>query len=213
MAMPRQDPSSEKGRVNQKRRTRSAIVEAARQLMADGVTPTVAQAAEAALVSRTTAYRYFPTQESLLMDVVLDVDVHDVEELASSPVDAAGAQARAVAVLGELSEHVAAAEAQYRASMRFYQDAWLEAAGAGGEEPAAPREGRRLRWLQQSLEPLRGSVDDESWQRVIHALCMLTGTEAHIVMRDVCHISAEEGRAVAAWAAETLLKETFRKRR
>src|SRR5689334_2091027 len=82
MTMPRQalDRSSrtdtgETGRVNQKRRTRAAIVAAAKGLMSQGVTPTVAQAAEAALVSRTTAYRYFPTQDSLLLELAVDIDV------------------------------------------------------------------------------------------------------------------------------------------
>src|SRR5688572_25259032 len=54
------------GRVRQKRRTRDALVAAARDLVAEGDTPTVESAAERAGVSRTTAYRYFPTQADLL---------------------------------------------------------------------------------------------------------------------------------------------------
>ena len=50
------------GRSPQKARTRAALVAAARLLLARGVTPTVEQAAEAAVISRTTAYRYFPNQ-------------------------------------------------------------------------------------------------------------------------------------------------------
>jgi len=61
----RQDP-----RANQKARTRAAIVEAARRLHdGNGEAPTVARAAEAAGVSRATAYRYFPTQESLAVEL------------------------------------------------------------------------------------------------------------------------------------------------
>ena len=56
----------EVGRVRQKRRTRQALVAAARQLVAEGVTPTVESAAEHAGVSRTTAYRYFASQAALL---------------------------------------------------------------------------------------------------------------------------------------------------
>ncbi len=69
MPVPRLEESIEDRRVNQKRRTRAAIVTAAKDLIEQRATPTVAQAAEAALVSRTTAYRYFPTQESLLVEV------------------------------------------------------------------------------------------------------------------------------------------------
>ena len=54
------------GRVHQKRRTRDALVAAARELVAHGDTPTVEAAAEAASISRTTAYRYFPNQHALL---------------------------------------------------------------------------------------------------------------------------------------------------
>src|SRR5258707_13255843 len=54
------------GRIGQKRRTRDALVAAARQLVAVGATPTVEAAAEAASISRTTAYRYFPSQRALL---------------------------------------------------------------------------------------------------------------------------------------------------
>src|SRR6516225_5010817 len=54
------------GRVRQKGRTREALVAAARELVAEGDTPTVEVAAKRAGVSRTTAYRYFPSQAALL---------------------------------------------------------------------------------------------------------------------------------------------------
>src|SRR5579884_1615627 len=54
------------GRRRQKARSRNALVAAARQLLAEGITPTVEQAADRAEVSRTTAYRYFPTRRVLL---------------------------------------------------------------------------------------------------------------------------------------------------
>src|SRR3954468_24579542 len=54
------------GRAAQKSRTRDALVVAARELVASGVSPTVEQAAAAAAISRTTAYRYFPSQRALL---------------------------------------------------------------------------------------------------------------------------------------------------
>jgi AcrR family transcriptional regulator len=52
------------GRVNQKRRTRAAIVAAAIELVEQGQSPTVAEVADAALVSRATAYRFFPRKST-----------------------------------------------------------------------------------------------------------------------------------------------------
>src|SRR5882672_7054659 len=54
------------GRTDQKRRTRDALIAAARELVAKGESPTVEAAAQAAAISRTTAYRYFPSQRALL---------------------------------------------------------------------------------------------------------------------------------------------------
>jgi AcrR family transcriptional regulator len=54
------------GRRNQKARTRTALIDATRELLARGVVPTMESAAAAAAVSRTTAYRYFANLPALL---------------------------------------------------------------------------------------------------------------------------------------------------
>src|SRR5579875_2917133 len=62
------------GRRRQKARTRNALVTAARQLLAEGIIPTVEQAADRAEVSRTTAYRYFPNQRALLVATYPEIE-------------------------------------------------------------------------------------------------------------------------------------------
>jgi AcrR family transcriptional regulator len=59
------------GRVAQRNRTRRAIVDAAKRLMTSGATPSMAEIAAAAEVSRRTMYMYFPTLEQLLIDATL----------------------------------------------------------------------------------------------------------------------------------------------
>ena len=59
-------PYERTGRTNQKARTRNALIAAARQLLTEGVSPTVERTADRAAVSRTTAFRYFPNQRALL---------------------------------------------------------------------------------------------------------------------------------------------------
>ena len=54
------EPYESTGRTAQKNRTRKALIDAARALIVSGITPTVEDAAAAASISRTTAYRYFP---------------------------------------------------------------------------------------------------------------------------------------------------------
>src|SRR5919106_1299453 len=72
-------------RANQKERTRAALVGAATDLLKEGSPPTVAEAAARAKVSRATAYRYFPTQEALMVEVTdLSPTVSPIEGMLAS---------------------------------------------------------------------------------------------------------------------------------
>src|SRR5687767_2273646 len=109
-------------RANQKERTREALVGAAKELARRGAAPSVAEAAEQARVSRATAYRYFPTQESLLIEVS-DVTpmVASVEDLLKQQTGD-DAEARLLEVLGAFGPIVVAEEAALRTALRVYLD-------------------------------------------------------------------------------------------
>ncbi len=106
--------SQEDPRANQKARTREAIVEAARQLHQQGITPTVAQAAEQARVSRATAYRYFPTQEALNIEVTdVTPKLVEVEKLVGS-LTTEDVERRLLLLLDTFGPIVLAEEGQFR---------------------------------------------------------------------------------------------------
>jgi len=206
MPVPSQGPASDsttRGRVNQKQRTRQAIVDAAVSLMDDGTTPSVAQAAEAALVSRTTAYRYFPTQESLLLEVALHAHVDDLEALVAEPVDAEHAVERALLVLHRFNQRVLDEEVRYRNALRIYQELWFDASAAGDAAPVV-REGRRMRWFRQILAPLRAEAGDDAVERLVVGLSLLAGMEAMTSLRDVCRLDPDAALAATDWAARAL---------
>jgi AcrR family transcriptional regulator len=194
------------GRVNQKRRTRAAIVEAARAIVERGESPTVAQAAEEALVSRTTAYRYFPTQESLLVEVAVDLSVVGVAELLDQPAGDRAPAERLLELLTRFNEQIADNEAMYRNAQRHYQDAWLAAERSGEGHDRPFREGRRYQWIEQVLAPLRDTMTSDEWERLVRGLCLVIGGEPFIVMRDVCHLDADQATAVQAWVAMAILE-------
>jgi AcrR family transcriptional regulator len=195
-------------RRNQKLRTRAAIVEAARTLMAEGAMPTVAQAAEAALVSRTTAYRYFPTQETLLLELAMTTDVDDVEELLASPARTATPLEHLSAVLERFNEHVLDQEVEYRTSLRAYADLALAAIGADTASPMV-REGRRVRWIETALDPLRHRIPPTEWRRLVAGLSVVAGSEAMIVMKDVCHLDREASLDASRWAVQSLVERAL----
>jgi AcrR family transcriptional regulator len=203
MAVPRQGVSVDSGRTNQKRRTRQAIVDAARQLLEQGESPTVAQAAELAGVGRTTAYRYFPTQEALLLELAVHADVDDVEDIVAAPPDGSAVD-HLRAVLGSFNQHVFADEASYRTASRLYLDLWLAAKAAGDDEPVV-REGRRRRWIEATLAPLRPSMAPATWDRLVAALTLVAGAETMITLRDVARLDAAAAMAVTDWAVQALV--------
>ncbi|MFV9507505.1 MAG: TetR family transcriptional regulator [Oscillochloridaceae bacterium umkhey_bin13] len=194
--------SNEHGRVNQKRRTRAAIVAAATALLQAGQTPTVAEVADAAAVSRATAYRYFPSQEHLLAEAVLDLAVPDIP----GQIAAAGSvvAARLDAAISTTLEYVFAHEAAFRALLRHS----LEPDEAG-DAPPRQRAGRRLGWASTVLDPLAQQLSASQQRRLVAALALCMGIETVVVLQDVCGLDQAEAQEVARWAAQRLLAGTL----
>jgi AcrR family transcriptional regulator len=195
----------ETGRVNQKRRTRSAIVAAARTILDRGETPTVAQAAETALVSRTTAYRYFPTQESLLLELSVTVSVDEIDALLAQSADATSPTERMLELVDAFGRYNAQHEVLMRSAQRHYLDTWLaaERSGEGHDQPL--REGRRRQWIATALAPLQKSMPAGDFKRLQTALCLVLGAEAFTTLRDVCQLDADDAVAVLHWTARAIL--------
>jgi AcrR family transcriptional regulator len=178
--------------------------------MRGGTPPTVAEAAEAARVSRATAYRYFPTQETLLIEIAgVSAATAPVEELVNAMPPGGGtgdAQERLLRLLDACNRIMFTEEVTMRTALRAYMDTWLESRRNGVEAPVV-REGRRMRWLDSTLAPARGHLSEPQWRRLRAALALTLSTEALIVMKDVCRFEdEEEALGVLAWAASALLR-------
>ena len=169
-----------------------------------GESPTVATAAEEALVSRTTAYRYFPTQESLLLELSLSLSASEIDELLSAPGDDLSPQERLLELVEIFNRYIGANEMISRTAQRHYLDTWLAAERAGTVHHQL-RRGRRLEWISTVLAPIRDRMDEADYRRIEAALCLTIGGEAFLVLRDVCQLDTDEAVAVSRWAAATLL--------
>ncbi len=108
-------PYTHTGRTNQKARTRDALVAAARQLLAEGVTPTVEEAAAEASVGRTTAYRYFPNGRALLAATYPEIEMRSLlgEDPPEEPLE------RLEIVAESLTRQILEHEPELRAQLRL----------------------------------------------------------------------------------------------
>lgn len=184
------------GRIDQKGRTRDALIVAARDLVANGETPTVEGAAEAASISRTTAYRYFPNQRALL------VAAHPETGAASMLPDDApdDAETRLDLVIDAFIRSTLENEAQQRTMLRLS----LEASPA--ERAQLPlRQGRGIKWIEEALAPLGPDMSPADIHRLTLAIRSATGIEALVWLIDVAGLSRDEAADLTRWSARALL--------
>jgi AcrR family transcriptional regulator len=201
--------SQPRERVNQKRRTRTALVEAAQRVLAGGRTPTVAQVADEAAVSRATAYRYFPTQEHLLLDVVLERSIDEIDRTVHEAVERARPDDRIAGVVGAVQAEIASNERAFRSLLALSVG---QARAGDGPLIAAVRGERRVGWIEDALAPLRTTLPDESFRRLASALALCVGAEAYFVLRDLCGLPDREARETLEWTARTLVTAAMRGR-
>jgi AcrR family transcriptional regulator len=189
-------PYESGGRSRQKQRTRDALVAAARELVAAGVTPTVEQAAAAAEVSRPTAYRYFPNQRALL-------SAAHPETAATSmlPTDPpTDVSERLAAVVDAFTALIIETEDQQRTMLRLA----LEADPA--ERAALPlRQGRAIGWIEEALLPLHDELPAESVHQLAIAIRSVAGIEALSWLLDVAKLPHAEAVRLMKWSAQSLL--------
>lgn len=206
------DASAGTGRDGQKRRTRRALLAAASGLLARGITPTVADVADAADVSRRTAYRYFTTQEQLLVEAALEGLRPRIErEIAGGatvdapPVDEP-VEARLDRTVRALQQNAVENEALLRTMIRLTVGPFAD----GDPGAAAPRRGyRRIEWIELALAPVKTRLGTRRYARLVSALTVCLGIDALIVLQDLRGLSAVEGEGVCRWMAQALLKASL----
>jgi AcrR family transcriptional regulator len=194
--------SESPGRLRQKLRTRQALLAAARELASNGSKPTLQDVAERAMVSRATAYRYFPTQEALLLELPLDVAAPTVATLfgENPPLDP---EDRVALVQNALYDLARDHETEFRLFLRSSLLRSLDP-DDGNHDPF--RGARRLNLLDAALEPLADELSAEQIDQLRTALSILVGVESMIVLRDVLRLDHEHARAAGEHAVRQLVR-------
>ena len=185
------------GRTRQKARTRAALLAATRELLAEGVAPTVERAADRAEISRTTAYRYFPNQRALVVATYPEIESSSL--LGDDP--PAEPEARLDAATERYAQHLLANEPELRAQLRLS----LEPTGA--DRDALPlRQGRAIVWLEEALAPLLDRMPEPELRRLVLAIRATLGIEALVWLTHIAALSREEAVDIMRGSARTLLR-------
>ncbi|WP_054815477.1 TetR/AcrR family transcriptional regulator [Nocardia arizonensis] len=187
-------PYESTGRRNQKSRTREALVAATRTLLAQGGMPTVEEAAGAAAISRTTAYRYFPNQRALLAAVHPEIEA---DSLLTEPAPA-DPRLRLEAVMRAHVRIIREWEPELRTSLRLSLD-------SDPAEPTPLRRGRAIDWIEQALTPLLETRPDIDIRRLAMEIRSATGIESFVWLTDVARLSKDDALETLCRTAQAVL--------
>ena len=183
-------------------RTRRLMLKTAIDLMQSGETPSVSTAAEAAGVSRATAYRYFPSQTALVQSVVDEA----LGPILNWQSDSSDAEVRVDDLLQSSTARIVEFESTFKAALRLTLEQWArDRAGTLGEEPPFKR-GHRVELLQKAIEPLRKRLSGAQFSRLAKALSLTYGLEVLLVLKDLWGLDSKEMQSVARWAARSLVQ-------
>jgi AcrR family transcriptional regulator len=199
-------PAATRPRSNQHLRTRKDLLLAAGRLLKEGRKPTMDEVAEAALVSRATAYRYFPSLESLLIEAPLDGVMPDPGALFASDTSADPEDRldRAEAAMHQMTYQN---EPQLRMMLA---NSLVRGTAGGGGEAVPPRQNRRAPLIEAALAPARQKFSNEAYDNLRAALALVFGTEAMVVFRDVLPMSERKARKIKSWAIRALVRAALR---
>ena len=188
--------SEQTGRVNQKLRTRMAIVEACREVIRSGGPVTMPAVARAALVSEPTAYRYFPDLTSLLNAALVGMWPSPAEAL--EPVAASDDPVKRVAFAAEF----------FLRRVLSYQGAVRAMISATITRPelAAHRPGIRFGLINQALDPIAGTLPlpPERLAQLKHDLAAIISAEALFSLTDLCRLTPDDAVGSLVRTATTI---------
>lgn len=188
------------GRTSQKQRTRDALVTAARELVEQGATPTIEEAAAAASISRTTAYRYFPNQRALLVAAHPETEARSL--LPPDPPD--DPAARLDAVIDAFTGLIVDTEPQQRTMLRLSLEPDETRRG-----DLLLRQGRAVGWIEEALAPLRTQMSKPELHRLALAIRSATGIEALVWLTDVAGLSRDDAIETQRWSARAMLRSAL----
>jgi AcrR family transcriptional regulator len=190
------------GRPNQKTRTRKDLLQAASRLMKQGRSPSLEEIAEEALVSRATAYRYFPSVEALLVEAAVDVATPEAGELFRDDTsrDPVERMQRAEAAVHDV---IIANEPLLRTMLAHAIQQGIQS----DENASLPRrQNRRTPLIEAALAPARDQFKPADLKILTRALGFIMGPESVVVAKDVLQLDDAETRKLKRWVIRALVE-------
>jgi AcrR family transcriptional regulator len=182
-------------RDRQTRRTRRALLAAADELFEAGRVPTVAEVAERADVARATAYRYFPTQEALLLETTFLGDSGPLRSLPELVLEIRDPAERLAEAVRRSAVWTLEREARLRTILRMSLE------HEGTERPA-----RRRHYIAELLRDVADELSPAAYESLAGSLTLLFGIDPIVSLRDNGDVPPQRIPDVLAWTAAAMVR-------
>ncbi len=194
------------GRPNQKLRTRKSLLDAAARLVAQGLSPTLDEVAAEALVSRATAYRYFPSIEALHLESAIEVATPSADDVLAHTRDD-----DPVSRVIEVDRAVSGVVAEHELAVRTMLAHTLTARARGNAD-LPPRQNRRSPLIAAALAPARARFDADALRMLERALALVIGPESIVACKDVLRLRDVEIARLKRWTIRVLVEGAMAQR-
>ncbi|MGA7705818.1 MAG: helix-turn-helix domain-containing protein [Solirubrobacteraceae bacterium] len=171
---------------------------AADEIFARGRVPTVGEVAERADVARATAYRYFPTQEALLLETAFLGDSGPLRSLPELINEIPDPSQRVAEAVRRAATWTLGREVRLRTILRMSL-----------EHENVERPARRRHYIAQLLEDVEAEMTPQAYERLTGSLTLLFGIDPIVSLRDNSDIPAARIPDLLAWAAHELIRSAL----
>ena len=167
------------------------------ELIKAGRRPSVSTVANQAGVSRTTAYRYFPSQDLMLSEAMIRAAAGTTADPPpSGSTTAADPAEMAAAITRQAGQFSLNHEERLRTALRLSLD----------PQSGYQRPGRRGRWIEDILAAAGDRLDPPARARLRAALHLVLGIDPIIQLTDIAGLDRAEALDVLEWSAATLVQ-------
>ena len=182
------------GRTRQKQRTRDALLDGARRLLARGEPVTVAAAAAEHGISRATAYRYFSDPQALTLEAGLATLLPPYGEVVAGT---ATLRDRLLAITDAMMKLTLENEPAFRQYL---------ARSVEAPEEARTRGARRIAYMERALSEFPGSLSASDRADLVACLSASTGIEALVAIVDVAKVPRTRARQICRNTTEAVIE-------
>ena len=190
------DSYLDKGRKNQKQKTRHQILQSAKWFLSHGKEFTLDDVAEKASISRATVYRYFSNTEVLSREAALDLSTRSPQEVVDSI-----SSRNLDELLLEIQNYYNNLSLNNESAFRKYLSVVIAAPKKGRKRGA-----RRPKAIQLALDKYPDEISKGDKERLAVIAATLMGIEPLIVTKDVCQLDNEASKEILRWGLELMLK-------